>query len=133
MTDSDLITLDQAAALIPGADELPEDYRSPYDKPTLSCRIDVNMHESVGKRHCVYFIGTRLFVKIGYTTNVWRRLSDLDAMSPFRLRVLLLARGDFYEEREFHTRFAKQSIRGEWFRHNGKLADFIAAERVKFG
>jgi len=82
--------------------------------------------------HCVYFIGTALFVKIGYTTTIARRLSDLDAMSPIPLVVLLLVPGDFTQEREFHSRFARYSIRGEWFRHEGKLAEFIAQERVKF-
>jgi hypothetical protein len=133
VTADTLLTLDQAAALIPGADEFPEGYCSPYDKPTLSTRISENMHREIGtRRQCVYFIGNSLFVKIGYTTNVSQRLGDLHAMSPFPLYVLLLARGGFDQESEFHDRFARQWIKGEWFRHDGKLAEFIATERVKF-
>lgn len=125
--------LDLAAQLIPAFEELPEDYRAPWEKPNLSDRIERHMCDEIGtRRSCVYFIGTRLFVKIGYTTNVWQRLSDLNAMSPFRLDILLLAQGDFTQERDFHGQFARQWIRGEWFRHDGKLAEFIARERVKF-
>lgn len=125
------LTLADAAKYIPGADE-PREASTPWDKPTLSDRINTRMLAKFSNKPCVYFIGNPAFVKIGFTTNVARRFADLDAMSPFPLSVLLLSLGSFTLESDMHERFGLHSIRGEWFWHDGKLAEFIACERVKF-
>lgn len=54
-------------------------------------------------------------VKIGSTTDLAKRLSMLQVGCPALLRVVLTIEGDRHLECDLHSRFAKLSIRGEWF------------------
>jgi hypothetical protein len=54
-------------------------------------------------------------VKIGFSTDVTRRLADLQFMSPVELSVRLTIPGGQVLEHIFHTRFASLHVRGEWY------------------
>ncbi len=65
----------------------------------------------------VYFIeavGIDL-VKIGTSTQVKKRLYDMNKASPVKLRLIKILEGGSAEELELHTRWKDCRIRGEWF------------------
>jgi hypothetical protein len=58
----------------------------------------------------VYFVRLGARVKIGYSRNVSRRLTEIP-----HDEVLAVMAGDRSVERGWHARFAAQRIQGEWF------------------
>lgn len=75
----DLITLDQAAGLIPGADDvIPSPWRPRSQPPSISNQIDHAMFRQFTGKPCVYFVGNCQAVKIGVTEDIARRLVELD-------------------------------------------------------
>lgn len=71
----------------------------------------------------VYVIGFGPYVKIGITTNLTRRLADLQTPEPVILYAFF--EGWLHEELELHKRFAEWRLNGEWFRREGGLDDWI--------
>jgi hypothetical protein len=69
-------------------------------------------------------------VKIGFTSDLKRRLTELhsDAASP--VEYLFTAPGDKRLEMLLHSQFADVRERGEWFRCEGNLASIIEALRA---
>jgi len=64
-----------------------------------------------------------VYVKIGKSRDPVSRINNLQTSSPTELRTLFILEGD--REREMHTLFAEYRIRGEWFRVEGRLKQFI--------
>lgn len=62
-------------------------------------------------------------IKIGRSIDPRKRLIDLQVASHESLELLGTMEGD--HERDIHERFADLHIRGEWFRDNGSIAEFI--------
>lgn len=77
-------------------------------------------------RPIVYFLGCNGKVKIGTTTDLPRRHNDLSMGNP-DLTLLATILGGHREERELHERFREYRVRGEWFRLEGKLAEYVAS------
>jgi len=77
----------------------------------------------VPPRKGVYVIGFGPYVKIGVTTNLDGRMSQLQTPEPVCLYALL--DGWLREERELHKRFAEHRLQGEWFLRKGSLAEWI--------
>jgi hypothetical protein len=77
----------------------------------------------VEPRRGVYVIGFDKYVKIGITINLDMRLSALQM--PVELTLYALLDGGRREENELHARFAGYRLRGEWFRKEGELAEWI--------
>jgi hypothetical protein len=65
----------------------------------------------------VYFIraGRTNAVKIGYAANPDERLRELQCASPHPLHMLGYMPGTKFDEAKWHSRFAVERIRGEWF------------------
>lgn len=65
----------------------------------------------------VYFIGgdDTALIKIGYASNVARRLRALQTGSPVRLKVLSRFPGSQRVEKSIHRRFRDYRTHGEWF------------------
>lgn len=81
----------------------------------------------------IYFLaGDDGFIKIGFTTNLRKRLRSLRTGSPKQLRIRLTIPGTRDDERELHRRFAAHQERGEWFRLAEPIADFIADHQQSF-
>lgn len=76
-------------------------------------------------RKGVYIIGFGPYVKIGITTDLNMRLSALQTPEPVKEYALL--NGWLREERALHDRFAQYRLKGEWFRKEGDLAEWIEA------
>jgi hypothetical protein len=75
-------------------------------------------------RRGVYVIGFGPYVKIGITTNLDTRLAQLQV--PEALVTYALLEGWRSVELELHQRFAKYRLRGEWFKNEGDLSEWIS-------
>jgi hypothetical protein len=54
--------------------------------------------------------------KIGRSTNMLSRLTDLQISCPTAMTLIAVIEGNAATERRLHERFAEKRIRGEWFR-----------------
>lgn len=76
----------------------------------------------------VYFIqaGFDGPMEIGKTTlRAEHRLAELQVGNPHLLRLLGVLDGGFPEERRLHERFAPLRLRGEWFRPDASLIEWV--------
>ena len=75
----------------------------------------------------VYFLQAKDngLIKIGFTSNLKSRLSDLSSMSPVPLELLAFTDGDCNLERELHSTFSNHLSHGEWFHPSDELIKFI--------
>lgn len=69
----------------------------------------------------VYFVRLGNLVKIGFTTNMTRRMQDVP-----HEEILGIAPGTKVDERQCHAAFAHLRATGEWFRAEPELLAFIA-------
>jgi len=71
----------------------------------------------------IYFVqvGDTGPIKIGRTENLRRRFANLQIGNPAKLRVI----GVIPEEIELHCEFADIALRGEWFKADQRLLEFI--------
>lgn len=81
-----------------------------------------------GKRGTIYFIRAGERVKIGFTQNMDRRLSQLQLFFPERLEVVLTLPGSILMEHELHRRFAAHELEREWFAYAAPIAAFVGQE-----
>lgn len=63
------------------------------------------------------------YCKIGVTKNITHRMSGLQTSSPQKLHLRKTLQGDV--ERSMHDRFSHLRVRGEWFRYEGALREFV--------
>lgn len=68
-------------------------------------------------------------MKIGFTKDLRSRLRSLQTGSPKELRVLLTIPGTSDDERELHSRFSSDHVRGEWFHLSPSIRELIANKR----
>ena len=75
----------------------------------------------------IYFIqaGDNGPIKIGVTNNVRKRLSILQTFSPQKLKLLAIIEGSYDKERLIHQIFSKLRVRGEWFKPEPDLLEYI--------
>ena len=77
----------------------------------------------------VYFLSDRAgFIKIGFTTSLAQRITDLQIASSSELRLLATIVASNRMETEFKHRFRRLRVRGEWHKPGDHLIEFIAAE-----
>ncbi|MFI1583294.1 GIY-YIG nuclease family protein [Embleya sp. NPDC020630] len=74
----------------------------------------------------VYFVRTDRRIKIGFTTDLRRRLAQ---SAPGE--VLHTEPGSIADERRLHAAFQDLRLRGEWFRADPRLLDHIATLKAK--
>jgi hypothetical protein len=77
----------------------------------------------------IYFaqFGDGGHVKIGYSKDPYSRLGQFRNGSPIPVKFLSIIEGDRGTEKEIHTRFACNRIRGEFFALSGELSEYIAS------
>jgi hypothetical protein len=66
-------------------------------------------------------------VKIGFAEKPKARFSKIQSDSPTRLVLAAVEAGNEVIEQARHVQFAEYRQRGEWFRHEGRLAEHISA------
>jgi len=82
--------------------------------------------QSASASGMIYYVRTCCRIKIGYTTDLERRMTEL---SPDEL--LATESGGRDLERRRHDQFAAYRIRGEWFRDSPALAAHIRGLQVR--
>lgn len=65
------------------------------------------------------------FVKIGFTKNIHKRLSQLQTSSPVKLEVLHLIEGDVNLEKKLHLLFGNLVVSGEWFTFDDSILNYF--------
>ena len=93
----------------------------------------INLDKETAKPPCyIYFILNydSQAVKIGIAKNVKRRLASLQTSSPSKLELLGIIKTKSVNnarkiEKSLHEKFAENRIRGEWFKTNVELLDYI--------
>ena len=68
-------------------------------------------------KNMIYFIGNKEMniCKIGYSKRPYRRIETLRGSVPFRLDVFDIIEGSLSEEKMFHDKYHKWTVKGEWF------------------
>lgn len=75
----------------------------------------------------VYFVGNETgSVKIGWTTDLRRRMAQLRTGTPGALQVLAWTPGGEVLERHFHSAFKHARLAREWFRRTPEIDALIA-------
>lgn len=104
----------------------------------VSCQIGLNdsgtcekidarltQRRSPTVRGYVYFIRAGKFIKIGFSTRPMERLAALQTSHPGKLEILGTRQASRDFEGELHAHFASLRARGEWFRAEEPLLDYI--------
>jgi hypothetical protein len=73
----------------------------------------------------VYFAYCAGRIKIGYTTNLSVRISQLATSAPMPVTLVLAIAGDESDEADFHVKFSADRAHLEWFRLSMDLRNFI--------
>lgn len=96
----------------------------PHHKGQDEPEIILPDYEGVG---CVYFVQARQMklIKIGYSSNVQKRLKALSTGCPDGLDLLCVIKGDQKLEGKIHQRFAADRVKGEWFKPSPSILSFI--------
>lgn len=84
----------------------------------------------VVERNMIYFIqqGEDGPIKIGKTTDINRRLKELQTGTPNKLHLVGLINEDNLSERDFHSAFSHLHITSEWYKPGEDLLSFIERE-----
>lgn len=86
-----------------------------------------------GRRGLIYFLQVGDKVKIGFTQDVERRISELQVASPFNLKLLVTIPGSLVTERRLQKRFMALRVAREWFRYEPPIIGFVERERQRTG
>jgi hypothetical protein len=79
----------------------------------------------LGKYIYIYFIQTGDFIKIGQSLDWKKRIGNIKTASPYESKLLHVELNVLTFEASCHKRFKRLHHRGEWFRADRKLLDFI--------
>jgi DNA-binding XRE family transcriptional regulator len=75
----------------------------------------------------IYFVQSESgLIKIGHSSSVKTRLVSLQVDNPERLTLLAEIKGSRKTEQEIHNKFSHLKVRGEWFKSDKQIFDFIA-------
>lgn len=101
------------------------------DKEIQNKKRAVNI-KIIKESEYIYVVGNeeQAICKIGYSTNPTNRISGIQTGCPYKLKFLLIIKGNMLMEQELHKKYAKQRLNGEWFSYSGPLKDSI--EKVSF-
>lgn len=89
-------------------------------------RVEIHHYMSGPHSPMVYFIENGASVKIGFSTHLRKRVSDLSLRDK---NVMLLLRGGLTLERALHTRYAAYRIDNtEWFELSDEIREYVAAK-----
>jgi len=95
------------------------------DRPRRSARVKVGPPESLGQRGIVYYVDFGTHIKIGFTTNLRRRLASF---SRPRTDVMAVEEGTLLTEAQRHAQFDNERVEGrELFAKSDRLMEHIAS------
>jgi len=78
-------------------------------------------------RGAVYFVQAGIDgpIKIGWSQDVSRRISELQTANAMRLRLLGTVPGTLEDEAAMHARFARFRIEAEWFQNVPEIHEYL--------
>ena len=82
----------------------------------------------------LYIIGNKhqRICKIGVSDNPQKRLRTIQTGCPYKVELLLYIKELSYDsEKEYHKRYSKYRMQGEWFMIKGELRDLIYSCKEK--
>lgn len=93
------------------------------------------MSTSQGGAESVYLIGSEAspLVKIGRAVDTYRRLGDIQLMSPVPLTLLWQTEGGFELESALHLMFQRYRRHGEWFDFCGQDPVEVVSRAIALG
>jgi hypothetical protein len=80
--------------------------------------------EDYDKNGYVYFAKFQDRIKIGHSVNPWARMSELKIAIP-DIELIFVLKGARSLEQDYHNKFNRFRIKGEWFLIKNELATFI--------
>ena len=87
---------------------------------------DSKLIKAAGRKDVVYFVRFGDRVKIGYSANFQRRMSEV----PYD-EILLLLPGTTAHERGLHEIFKEHRITGEWFHAHPDIMEFVKEQKER--
>lgn len=69
------------------------------------------------------------YLKIGYTTDIHKRLSQLQVSIPIKLNLIGLIEGGYNEENELHNIFNHLSESGDWFKFDISIINYFKSKK----
>ena len=69
------------------------------------------------------------YLKIGYTNNIHKRLSELQVSVPVKLSVIGLMDGGYDVENDLHNMFKHLSQSGEWFKFDYSIIEYFKSKK----
>src|SRR5579863_2208648 len=93
---------------------LPQD--DPTKDPIQNFRNFSRLNDPEADSRRVYFLYCAGFMKIGITSRILRRMSELQIGSPWKSQIVLLIPGGKKTEEFLHFAFREERVSGEWFR-----------------
>lgn len=108
-----------------------EDVREWLGEDAAEIHTEIEAQGGAEPTGVVYFVGRGRQVKIGYTNDLAKRLTNFRTATTEPFEVLLTVPGTATLERYFHTKFEADWIEREWFNASETLMNFIA--RRNFG
>lgn len=75
----------------------------------------------------VYVVGNKEMniCKIGFSNNVFKRLSAIQTGCPFKLEIFCVVEGSVQTERKLHKKYDYLRLNGEWFKYEGLLKQSV--------
>lgn len=73
----------------------------------------------------VYFARMGPYVKIEHTINLKQRLSAIRTSAPEAVEAIYWCPGAQGEEKRYHRLFSAAHLRGEWFRLDGPITQYL--------
>ena len=94
------------------------------DPPIPTVEPDFEAYEG---QDCIYFVqAVQLkLIKIGFSSNVEKRVAALSTACPDELKILKVVRGGQEVEGQIHKKFSRDRVRGEWFNPSEDLLSYI--------
>jgi len=69
------------------------------------------------------------YLKIGCTSDIHKRLSQLQVSVPIKLKVIGLIEGGYDKESDLHNMFMHLSEKGEWFKFDISIIEYFKTEK----
>jgi hypothetical protein len=99
------------------------------NKPAPFRQADVERVIRAAKRQKqghVYFVWDGGPVKIGFSTDIPKRIAALQTGCAHPIDLIHSVLGSVEDEAAFHARFAHLRLSGEWFAFKGELLEFLS-------
>lgn len=112
--------------LLRATDEMPAGHprwnKLTWEREVIEHRLSILDH--------VYFLEMTDFIKIGFSTQLEFRLEAFETSMPYEVKLLHSIAGSRNTERFLHKKFCDLRGRGEWFKRDDRILEYIEALKL---